>query len=68
VYLSFAALAASFVALLGLAGADAYALTQQVVPTIIMSLFQETQAVFVLSFRVHGITRRRVLYSTCGII
>ena len=51
VYLAFAVLAIAFLALLFVAGADAYALTDgKLVPTLIMSLIQVAQMILVLGF------------------
>ena len=50
VYIGFVALALSFVALLFVAWADAYEVTQQIIPAIIMTLVQGTQMLFMLGF------------------
>lgn len=50
VRLAMASLGAAFTALLFVAWADAYALTQAIVPTVIMSLIQVTQMIFLLCF------------------
>lgn len=49
-YIGFVALALSFVALLFVAWADAYEVTQQIIPAIIMTLVQGTQMLFMLGF------------------
>ncbi len=49
-YIGFVALVLSFVALLFIAAADAYEVTKQVIPAIIMTLVQGTQMLFMLGF------------------
>lgn len=48
--LGFVSLAIAFLALLFVAGADAWEVTQQIVPTIIMVLIQGSQMLFMLMF------------------
>jgi hypothetical protein len=50
VYLAFVALGLAFVALLFVAGADAWALTGAIVPTFIMTLIQAAQMIFMMLF------------------
>lgn len=49
-YIGLVALGLSFLALLFIAWADAYAVTQQVVPAVIMTLIQAAQMLFMLGF------------------
>ena len=50
VYIGMVALGLSFLALLFVAGADAWEVTQQIVPTVIMVLIQGSQMLFMLMF------------------
>lgn len=49
-YIGLIALGAAFVALLFVAGADAYEVTKQAIPSIIMTLIQAAQMLFMLGF------------------
>jgi len=49
-YIGFIALGAAFVALLFVAGADAWEVTRQVIPALIMVLIQGAQMLFMLGF------------------
>lgn len=49
-YIGFVALALAFVALLFIAWADAYEVTKQTIPALIMTLVQGTQMLFMLGF------------------
>lgn len=49
-YIGLVALGAAFVALLFVAWADAYEVTQQVIPAVIMTLIQGAQMLFMLGF------------------
>lgn len=50
IYIGFVALGLAFLSLLFVAGADAWEVTQQLVPTVIMVLIQGSQMLFMLMF------------------
>ena len=54
VYLGFVALGLAFVALLGLAGADAWAVTNAAIPAGVMVLIQATQMLFICGFIINA--------------
>jgi hypothetical protein len=59
VQLSVTALVIAFIALLGIAWADAWIITQKLLPAVLMTLVQFVQAAFILSFIVNSLLEER---------